>query len=117
MFSKKQSALFKVHLSMIILLIFHFIRQLTSYYYCMDQFIIFLMSNCLFQMASEVLQFNKKFCSKNVQFVFILINIFLFQIESIKYGFENVNTNSLFIILIFLLEVCQNQNTGKKINK
>ncbi|CAK87410.1 unnamed protein product (macronuclear) [Paramecium tetraurelia] len=120
MFSKKQQAPFKVHLSMIILQIFHFIRQLISYYYRKDQFVIFLMSNCLFQMASEVLLINKmKFGQKNVQFVFILINVVLFQVESIKYGFENVECNSLFIIIIFLLKDCQHQhtNTEKKIQQ
>ncbi|CAD8187020.1 unnamed protein product [Paramecium pentaurelia] len=118
MFLKKQSAPFKVQLSMIILLIFHFIRQLISYNYQRDQFIIFMMSNCLFQIALEVLLLNKmKFCQKNVQFVLILINIILFQIESIKYDFENVDSTSFFIIIIFLLDDCQNQNTRKTIGQ
>ncbi|CAD8084033.1 unnamed protein product [Paramecium primaurelia] len=115
---KKQLAPFKVKLSMIILLIFHFIRQLISYYQQRDQFIIFMMSNYLFQIALEFLLLCKtKICQKNVQFVLILINIILFQIESIKYDFENLEPNYLFIIIIFLLDDGQAQNTKKKIGQ
>ncbi|CAD8093712.1 unnamed protein product [Paramecium sonneborni] len=73
-----------------------------------------MMSNFLLQVALEVLFiYSKTFYQRTLQSFFILINVILFQIESIKYGFENVDSNYLFIMILQLLDNSQNQNNRK----
>ncbi|CAD8101187.1 unnamed protein product [Paramecium sonneborni] len=75
-----------------------------------------MMSNFLFQIALEVLFiFSQTFYQRTLQITFILINVILFQIESIKYGFDNVDSNYLFTTILLLLEIQQNQKTRKAI--
>ncbi|CAK89786.1 unnamed protein product (macronuclear) [Paramecium tetraurelia] len=73
-----------------------------------------MMSNFLFQIALELIFINNETVNQRaLQFVLILINVILFQVESIKYGIDNVDSNYSYIIIMYLLNNYQNQEIRK----
>ncbi|CAD8181392.1 unnamed protein product [Paramecium pentaurelia] len=73
-----------------------------------------MMSIFLLQIALELFFINNRtICQRTLQFVFIFINVILFQIESIKYGFDNVDCNYSYIIIIYLQNNSKSYETNK----
>ncbi|CAD8099674.1 unnamed protein product [Paramecium sonneborni] len=98
---------------MIIQLVFHFIRLLFLYREN-DQFITFMMVLFILQIMLEILCYSKKTLIQQIlQYSIILADIIVFQVETIKYGFNDVHQNFFFIIFIQAQGDIHNENTSK----
>ncbi|CAD8152146.1 unnamed protein product [Paramecium octaurelia] len=90
----------KLQISMIISLIFQFIRMIILYQDFGNQFVNFLMINLLVQIALELLCFKKtSFFTTELQLALILMDLILFQVESLMFGIENVYQNYFYIVI------------------
>ncbi|CAK89807.1 unnamed protein product (macronuclear) [Paramecium tetraurelia] len=89
----------KLQISMIISLIFQFIRMIIQYQDFGNQFVNFLMINLLVQIALELLCFKKTFFTTELQLALILMDLILFQVESLMFGIENVYQNYFYIVI------------------
>ncbi|CAD8080680.1 unnamed protein product [Paramecium primaurelia] len=91
----------KLQISMIISLLFQFIRMIIQYQDFGNQFVKFLMINLLVQISIELLCFKKtRFFQTELQLALILMDIILFQVESFMYGIENVYQNYFYIVIV-----------------
>ncbi|CAD8101218.1 unnamed protein product [Paramecium sonneborni] len=113
-----QASSCKLQISMIISLVFQFIRMIIQYQNLENQFITFLMMTLLIQIALEIICFKKaSFFQIELQLVFILMDIIIFQVESIMYGADNIYQNYFYIVILHNLTNLKISLTNSKIWK
>ncbi|CAD8187060.1 unnamed protein product [Paramecium pentaurelia] len=96
-----QSSSRKLQISMIISLLFQFIRMIIQYQKLENQFVNFLMINLLAQIVLELLCFKKtSFFQTEFKLALILMDIILFQVESFMYGVDNGYQNYFYIVIV-----------------
>ncbi|CAK87435.1 unnamed protein product (macronuclear) [Paramecium tetraurelia] len=96
-----QSSSNKLQISIIISLLFQFIRVAIQYQDLKNQYINFLMINLLVQIALELLCFKKKsLFQTEIKLALILMDIILFYVESFMYGVDNVYQVYFYIEIV-----------------